>query len=153
MLTAVHSARPSSRSSLHSSTSIGSYGPRRPSSAPTGNSKGILVSTSRSGAARSAAILLISSHISALDKNNHSKNDDNMTKHIQTQLNVQRQRLQLELPPNTSRLLSKLLKRSTDANGDEYGIELSSNGGHHIEIGALPTPASEMAARVAVKAL
>lgn len=71
-----------------------------------------------------------------------------MTKHLQTQLNIQRQRLQLELPPSTSRILSKLLKRSTDANGEEYCFELH-NG--YSDIGALPTPASETAARVAVK--
>ncbi|XP_037904939.1 uncharacterized protein LOC119647800 isoform X2 [Hermetia illucens] len=46
------SARPSSRSSLHSSGSIGSYGNRRPSSAPQSGSKGVLVSTSRTGSRR-----------------------------------------------------------------------------------------------------
>ncbi|XP_055324847.1 uncharacterized protein LOC129579157 isoform X2 [Sitodiplosis mosellana] len=52
----VHSARPSSRSaSIRSSNSFGSYGHRRPSSAPHTNSsgsKGVLVSTSRSGSRR-----------------------------------------------------------------------------------------------------
>lgn len=50
----VHSARPSSRSSIRSNNSFGSYGQRRFSSAPHTNSmsgsKGVLVSTSRSGA-------------------------------------------------------------------------------------------------------
>lgn len=95
----VHSARPSSRSSIRSTGSIGSYGNRRASSGGLagggrdgggggggggaggggvnsggsgggGGSKGILVSTSRTGAARSAAILLISCHITAVSKQN-----------------------------------------------------------------------------------
>ncbi|KAH8305606.1 hypothetical protein KR059_003540, partial [Drosophila kikkawai] len=93
----VHSARPSSRSSIRSTGSIGSYGHRRASmGGGTGGgnaggggggaggggggggaaggsgsgSKGILVSTSRTGAARSAAILLISCHIAAVSKQN-----------------------------------------------------------------------------------
>ncbi|XP_032598280.1 uncharacterized protein LOC116804932 [Drosophila grimshawi] len=93
----VHSARPSSRSSIRSTGSIGSFGNRRASSGGLGGvsggvggnsggvggggvgggsggagagSKGILVSTSRTGAARSAAILLISCHISAVSKQN-----------------------------------------------------------------------------------
>ncbi|XP_034104188.1 uncharacterized protein LOC117567978 isoform X2 [Drosophila albomicans] len=95
----VHSARPSSRSSIRSTGSIGSFGNRRassgglPGNAGTGGghhsgggggggnaggggggggggSKGILVSTSRTGAARSAAILLISCHITAVSKQN-----------------------------------------------------------------------------------
>ncbi|KAH8307610.1 hypothetical protein KR044_005232 [Drosophila immigrans] len=94
----VHSARPSSRSSIRSTGSIGSFGNRRASSGGLagnaaaggggghhsgggaggggasggggGGSKGILVSTSRTGAARSAAILLISCHITAVSKQN-----------------------------------------------------------------------------------
>lgn len=92
----MHSARPSSRSSIRSTGSIGSFGNRRASSGgltgaagggggvghssgggggggggPGGSgSKGILVSTSRTGAARSAAILLISCHITAVSKQN-----------------------------------------------------------------------------------
>ncbi|XP_023031973.1 uncharacterized protein LOC6642904 isoform X1 [Drosophila willistoni] len=82
----VHSARPSSRSSIRSTGSIGSYGNRRASAGGIagasasgggsgsggggGASKGILVSTSRTGAARSAAILLISCHITAVSKQN-----------------------------------------------------------------------------------
>ncbi|KAH8239670.1 hypothetical protein KR032_006511, partial [Drosophila birchii] len=91
----VHSARPSSRSSIRSTGSIGSYGHRRASmggvtgggaagggggaaaggggggaAGGSGGSKGILVSTSRTGAARSAAILLISCHIAAVSKQN-----------------------------------------------------------------------------------
>nr|AAM11304.1 RH68811p [Drosophila melanogaster] len=86
----VHSARPSSRSSIRSTGSIGSYGNRRASAgglgggaaggvaggaggggaSGSGGSKGILVSTSRTGAARSAAILLISCHIAAVSKQN-----------------------------------------------------------------------------------
>ncbi|KAH8350349.1 hypothetical protein KR067_000380, partial [Drosophila pandora] len=90
----VHSARPSSRSSIRSTGSIGSYGHGRRASSgglgggaagggagvggggagsvagAGGGSKGILVSTSRTGAARSAAILLISCHIAAVSKQN-----------------------------------------------------------------------------------
>ncbi|BFF97002.1 uncharacterized protein DMAD_05502 [Drosophila madeirensis] len=99
----VHSARPSSRSSIRSTGSIGSFGQRRASvggqasgaaggagggggggvaggggggsgggggGGGGGGSKGILVSTSRTGAARSAAILLISCHIAAVSKQN-----------------------------------------------------------------------------------
>lgn len=72
-----------------------------------------------------------------------------MTKHVQKQLNHQRQRLQLELPPSTSSILNKLLKRDVDSNYDLNDLELQN--GQHAEIGALPTPASETAARVAVK--
>lgn len=64
------SGRPSSRSSLHSSGSVGSYANRRQSQINySGAAKGVVVSTSRTGAARSAAILLISCHISALKSN------------------------------------------------------------------------------------
>ncbi|XP_040157522.1 uncharacterized protein LOC120897011 isoform X2 [Anopheles arabiensis] len=48
----IQSARPSSRSSQRSSGSIGSYGNRRSSSAPLHGSKGVLVSTSRTGSRR-----------------------------------------------------------------------------------------------------
>ncbi|XP_058054956.1 uncharacterized protein LOC131206425 [Anopheles bellator] len=49
----IQSARPSSRSSQRSSGSIGSYGNRRASSAPLHHgSKGVLVSTSRTGSRR-----------------------------------------------------------------------------------------------------
>lgn len=68
-----------------------------------------------------------------------------MHKQLQKQLNHQRQRLQLELPPSTSRILSKLLKRDND---NEFNSVEYENG--FIEMGALPTPASETA-RVAVK--
>lgn len=67
-----------------------------------------------------------------------------MYKQLQKQLNLQRQRLQLELPPSTSRILSKLLKR-----GNEYEFNNVDNENGYIEMGALPTPASETA-RVAV---
>ncbi|XP_059615758.1 uncharacterized protein LOC132261159 isoform X4 [Phlebotomus argentipes] len=45
----IQSARPSSRSSIRSSGSIGSFTTRRASSAPQSGSKGVLVSTSRTG--------------------------------------------------------------------------------------------------------
>lgn len=152
----VHSGRPSSRSSIRSSNSFGSYGHRRPSSAPHTNStgsKGVLVSTSRSGAARSAAILLISSHISATNKNTSQRHsDENMKKHLQKQLKHQRQQLHLELPPNTARILTKLLKRGLESCDDELNSELNTLGNGAIEMGALPSPACETA-RVAVKSL
>lgn len=144
----VHSARPSSRSSIRSSNSIGSFGHRRASSAPHSNSKGVLVSTSRSGAARSAAILLLSCHISALKKNKNSKAQNNRMKHMRKQLEEQRQMLHLELPPNSSRILSKILKRGFESMDDETNSLDNAN----IEMGALPSPASETA-RVAVKEL
>ncbi|XP_037045395.1 uncharacterized protein LOC119080906 isoform X2 [Bradysia coprophila] len=135
----VHSARPSSRSSLRSSNSIGSYTNRRPSSAPQSGSKGILVSTSRSGAARSAAILLISCHISALNKTNGS--DDNMTKHLQKQLKQQKQLLHLELPTvNSKGLMRKLGLNGNESHDDDYNS--LDNG--CWELGAVPTPASDV---------
>lgn len=150
----VHSGRPSSRSSIRSSNSFGSYGNRRPSSAPhtnsTGGSKGVLVSTSRSGAARSAAILLVANHISATNKNSQRHSDENMKKHLQKQLKHQRQQLHLELPPNTARILTKLLKRGLENCDDELNSELNTLGNGTIEMGALPSPACETA-RVAVK--
>ncbi|XP_055706936.1 uncharacterized protein LOC129804009 isoform X2 [Phlebotomus papatasi] len=48
----IQSARPSSRSSIRSSGSIGSFTNRRSSSAPQAGSKGVLVSTSRTGSRR-----------------------------------------------------------------------------------------------------
>lgn len=105
--------------------------------------------------ARSAAILLISSHIahqshiSAANKNNSQRNsDEKMKKHLQKQLKHQRQQLHLELPPNTAHILTKLLKRGLDNCDDE----LNSLGNGTIEMGALPSPACETA-RVAVKLL
>ncbi|CAD7081723.1 unnamed protein product [Hermetia illucens] len=140
------SARPSSRSSLHSSGSIGSYGNRRPSSAPQSGSKGVLVSTSRTGAARSAAILLISCHISATNDNNQNRdgNYDIMTKHLQKQLKHQRQLLHLELPSLKTK--NKKVINSLGMNGfDKNDDEMNSFDNGCITIGALPTPASETA--------
>lgn len=145
-LNTVHSARPSSRSSLRSSNSIGSYTNRRPSSAPQSGSKGILVSTSRSGAARSAAILLISCHISALNKTNGS--DDNMTKHLQKQLKQQKQLLHLELPAVNSKGLMRKLGLNGIENHDDEEFNSLDNG--CCELGAVPTPASDVP-KVAVK--
>lgn len=71
-----------------------------------------------------------------------------MTKQLQKQLNHQRQRLHLELPPNTSRILTKLLKRGVENSDEDFNSLELENG--HVEMGALPTPACETA-RVAVK--
>ncbi|XP_037939899.1 uncharacterized protein LOC119672826 isoform X2 [Teleopsis dalmanni] len=176
----VQSGRPSSRSSLRSSGSIGSYGNRRASSAgaTTAGSKGILVSTSRTGAARSAAILLISCHISALSKQNSQATsrqtsgagcsansrdnlDENgsdagsrscdstlsMTRHLQKQLNHQRHLLSLELSPaktkNHDRIRALLGINGIDNyRTDDDDLNNLENGNQHLQIGAVPTPAS-----------
>ncbi|XP_058462025.1 uncharacterized protein LOC131437009 isoform X2 [Malaya genurostris] len=164
----IQSARPSSRSSQRSSGSIGSYGNRRPSSAPLHGSKGVLVSTSRTGAARSAAILLVSCHISAIRSSrsttaNNSPHpsdhlsDDNMTKYLERQLEHQKQLLYLDIPAlrNHNKLLSKFCKTSKYASSNDdssYDDEENDTGHNHysyendsVELGALPTPASEVA--------
>lgn len=69
-----------------------------------------------------------------------------MIKHLKKQLEHQRQMLHLELPPHTSRILSKLLKRGYE----NYDDDLNSINNGNIEMGALPSPACETA-RVAVK--
>ncbi|XP_053953511.1 uncharacterized protein LOC128860211 isoform X1 [Anastrepha ludens] len=201
----VQSGRPSSRSSLRSSGSIGSYGNRRASSggATTGGghgvgisgggssgTKGILVSTSRTGAARSAAILLISCHLTEIAKeaairtttsrqasgagcsaNSRDNLDDNgsggattagttggsgtrscdstlsMTRHLQKQLNHQRHLLSLELSPakskNNDRIRTLLGINGIDNYRTDDDDELNSLDHNHLQIGALPTPASE----------
>lgn len=191
----VQSGRPSSRSSIRSSGgSIGSYGNRRSSTggvtSTTAGSKGILVSTSRTGAARSAAILLISCHLSTLSKQNLASRatsrqtsgagcsansrdnlDENgsdpgsrscdstlsMTRHLQKQLNHQRQLLSFELSPaktkNHDRVRALLglngIENSRESDEDH---ELNSLDNGLLVIGALPTPASETP-RFAVKEL
>uniref|UniRef100_A0A1A9UFU9 EB domain-containing protein n=1 Tax=Glossina austeni TaxID=7395 RepID=A0A1A9UFU9_GLOAU len=185
ILSTVQSGRPSSRSSIRSSGgSVGSYGNRRTSSVGgttgTGASKGILVSTSRTGAARSAAILLISCHLSAISKQNsrvssrqtsgagcsansrdnldeNGSNPDSrscdstlsMTRHLQKQLNHQRHLLSFELSPaktkNHDRVRALLGLNGIDnyrTDDDDFN-SLENGGGNHLEIGALPTPASE----------
>ncbi|CAD7005818.1 unnamed protein product [Ceratitis capitata] len=206
----VQSGRPSSRSSLRSSGSIGSYGNRRASSGGAtagghgviGNigggggggssgTKGILVSTSRTGAARSAAILLISCHLTELAKeaalrtttsrqtsgagcsaNSRDNLDENgsgggttacgttggsgsrscdstlsMTRHLQKQLNHQRHLLSLELSPaktkNNDRIRTLLGINGIDNYRTDDDDELNSLDHNHLQIGALPTPASE----------
>lgn len=69
-----------------------------------------------------------------------------MTKQLKKQLKHQRQQLHLELPPNTARILTKLLKRGFDSIDDD----LNSLDNETIEMGAVPSPACETA-RVAVK--
>ncbi|XP_046740684.1 uncharacterized protein LOC124408064 isoform X1 [Diprion similis] len=61
----LHGGRPSSRSSQRSGSALASAFSRRPSS---GGSRGPLVPASRAGAARAAAILLISCHLQATTK-------------------------------------------------------------------------------------
>ncbi|KAI8122325.1 hypothetical protein CVS40_6784 [Lucilia cuprina] len=183
----VQSGRPSSRSSIRSSGgSIGSYGNRRSSTggvggnnSATAGSKGILVSTSRTGAARSAAILLISCHLTTLSKqtaasrvssrqtsgagcsaNSRDNLDENgsdpgsrscdstlsMTRHLQKQLNHQRHLLSFELSPaktkNHDRVRALLgLNGIDNYRSDDDALNSLDNG--LLEIGALPTPASE----------
>lgn len=72
-----------------------------------------------------------------------------MTKHLQSQLRYQRQQLHLELPPNTARILTKLLKRGCE---NEFDDDFNSLGNGNIEMNAVPSPACETA-RVAVKSL
>lgn len=201
----VQSGRPSSRSSLRSSGSIGSYGNRRASSGGatagvhgmgggggggSSGTKGILVSTSRTGAARSAAILLISCHLTELAKeaalrtttsrqtsgagcsaNSRDNLDENgsggvttagtiggsgsrscdstlsMTRHLQKQLNHQRHLLSLELSPaktkNNDRIRTLLGINGIDNYRTDDDDELNSLDHNHLQIGALPTPASE----------
>ena len=110
----IQSNRPSSRSSQRSSGSIGSYTGRRSSGAPY--SKGVNVSQSRQGAARSAAILLYSYHLNALKDPqppscSHSFLDnDLMTKYIEQQLEDQKKLLYLDIPTlrNHNSLMRKL---------------------------------------------
>jgi hypothetical protein len=111
----IQSNRPSSRSSQRSSGSIGSYAGRRSSGAL--QSKGVTVSQSRQGAARSAAILLYSYHLNALkdqtscasyQTNFHS--NELMAKYIEQQLEDQKKMLLLDIPTlrNHNSLMRKL---------------------------------------------
>lgn len=111
----IQSQRPSSRSSQRSSGSIGSYTGRRSSGAQ--QSKGVNVSQSRQGAARSAAILLYSFHLNALkdqtscasyQTNFHS--NELMAKYIEQQLEDQKKLLYLDIPTlrNHNSLMRKL---------------------------------------------
>lgn len=98
----IQSGRPSSRSSQRSSGSIGSYGNssgRRTSGAP----KGIAVSSSRQGSARSAAILLLGGHIQAIresdsDNINRCRNSEAMLRYIELQIEEQKRLLYSEIP-------------------------------------------------------
>lgn len=155
-------------------------------SSTTGGSKGILVSTSRTGAARSAAILLISCHLTTLSKqtaasrvssrqtsaggcsaNSRDNLDENgsdagcrscdstlsMTRHLQKQLNHQRHLLSFELSPAKTKNHDKVrallgLNGIENYRTDDDDFNSLDNG--LLEIGALPTPASETP-RFAVK--
>lgn len=111
----IQSNRPSSRSSQRSSGSIGSYTGRRSSGAPY--SKGVNVSQSRQGAARSAAILLYSYHLNALKDQTssssypkHILNNELMAMYIEQQLEDQKKLLYLDIPTlkNHNSLMRKL---------------------------------------------
>lgn len=108
----IQSNRPSSRSSQRSSGSIGSYTGRRSSGAPQ---KGVAVSQSRQGAARSAAILLYSYHLNNLrdETSLFSQNFNSnkfMATYIEQQLEDQKKLLYLDIPTlrNHSTLMRKL---------------------------------------------
>lgn len=109
----VQSNRPSSRSSQRSTGSIGSYGGRRSSGILH---KGVNVSQSRQGSARSAAILLYSYQLNALkNKTNEtaspkSRSDESMAKYMEQQIEDQKRLLYLEVPAlrNHSSLMRKL---------------------------------------------
>lgn len=109
----IQSNRPSSRSSQRSSNSIGSY-TRRSSGAL--HSKGVHVSQSRQGAARSAAILLYSYHLNTLKDQAPSSllrpyhSNELMAKYIEQQLEDQKKLLYLDIPAlrNHNSLMRKL---------------------------------------------
>lgn len=108
----IQSNRPSSRSSQRSTGSIGSYGRRS-----SGAMKGVNVSQSRQGSARSAAILLYSYQLSELKNPTQSSmpsmrshSDEFMAKYIEQQLENQKKLLYLEIPAlrNYNSLMRKL---------------------------------------------
>lgn len=129
----IQSNRPSSRSSQRSSGSIGSYTGRRSSGAQT---KGVPVSQSRTGASRSAAILLISYHLSNIKDHQSSSSSSNnknsynyrsnelMTKYIEQQLEDQKKLLYLEIPAlkNHNNLMRKLrLNLKSESDLEHFG--------------------------------
>lgn len=108
----IQSNRPSSRSSQRSTGSIGSYGRRS-----SGAMKGVNVSQSRQGSARSAAILLYSYQLNELRNPTRSSmpsmrshSDEFMAKYIEQQLENQKKLLYLEIPAlrNYNSLMRKL---------------------------------------------
>lgn len=113
----IQSNRPSSRSSQRSTGSIGSYGRRSSGALP---SKGVNVSQSRQGSARSAAILLYSYQLNELKNSTQRQNsmssskrshsDEFMAKYIEQQLEQQKKLLYLEIPAlrNHNSLMRKL---------------------------------------------
>lgn len=111
----IQSNRPSSRSSQRSSGSIGSYAGRRSSGVP--HTKGVNVSQSRQGAARSAAILLYSYHLNALKDQasplscqKSCRLNELRVKYIEQQLEDQKKMLLLDIPAlrNHNSLMRKL---------------------------------------------
>lgn len=124
----INTGRPSSRSSQRSSGSISSYSNRRASGVPYNGSKGVLVSSSRTGAARSAAILLVSRHISDNSNTNPvygSKYNQNMRQYLQRQLEQQKELLFLDIPSlrNQKNFLSKLTSSQySKCKSDENGM-------------------------------
>lgn len=134
----IQSNRPSSRSSQRSTGSLDSYNGRRSSGC-----KGILVSQSRQGSARSAAILLISAHLNTLKEQSSSSSPNNfrsnefMTKHIERQLEIQKKILYSEIPAlrNHSSLMRKL---RLNPKSDTDLTRLDNDAGLHHIIGENP---------------
>lgn len=102
---------------------------------PLHGSKGVLVSASRTGAARSAAILLVSCHISAMNSPQNtnplcgSKYNENMREYLKQQLEQQKQLLFLDIPSlkNRKNFLSKLNKYAVAGAGGNSHTATSNN--------------------------
>uniref|UniRef100_A0A182P5G6 EB domain-containing protein n=1 Tax=Anopheles epiroticus TaxID=199890 RepID=A0A182P5G6_9DIPT len=109
--------------------------------APLHGSKGVLVSTSRTGAARSAAILLVSCHISAIRNSKSTStdsqhpssylSDDNMTKYLERQLEHQKQLLYLDIPSlrTHNKLFSKFCKATALIGSNHTNINVGRDNG------------------------
>ena len=128
----------------------------------------MLVSSSRTGAARSAAILLVSCHMSAIKNSNRSSefnragfnsSDEQMTKYLERQLEHQKQLLYIDIPSlrNHNKLFTKFCKAPSNGESSSFDDDHDDDDIQHylyenesIEMGALPSPASETC-KVAVK--
>lgn len=102
---------------------------------PLHGSKGVLVSASRTGAARASAILLVSCHISAMNSPQNTnplcgtKYNENMREYLKQQLEQQKQLLFLDIPSlkNRKNFLSKLNKYAVAGGGGGHHTATSNN--------------------------
>lgn len=102
---------------------------------PLHGSKGVLVSASRTGAARSAAILLVSCHISAMNSPQNTnplcgtKYNENMKEYLKQQLEQQKQLLFLDIPSlkNRKNFLSKLNRYAVANHNNNHATSATSN--------------------------